>query len=102
MSKPVRTEDFQSMLERWGAGRKNESQPAAQEKSDAETLRQAAHALKGASANEGARLMADISQQLQALDEDETVEGAAILIDQLEATFAQVQAEIAVEPGKPI
>lgn len=165
MSKPVRAEDFQAMLERWVAGRKNEIQlqsetanapdevpqaftlqpaldaeviatlrglaeatdaslldqilesflsdgiarlsilRAAQEKGDAETLHKAAHALKGASANIGAWRMAEISQELQALGEDETVEGAAVegaavLIDQSEAAFERVQTEIAAEQEK--
>ncbi len=67
------------------------------DRSDAETLRKAAHALKGASANVGARRMADLSQELQALGEAGTVQGAASLVDQLEAEFALVRSEIAAE-----
>ena len=67
------------------------------EKGDAETLRKAAHALKGASANIGARRMADLAQELQALGEAGSVEGAAALVDQLEEEFERVRIEIAAE-----
>lgn len=67
------------------------------DKGDAETLRKSEHSLKGASGNIGARRMADISQELQALGEARTVEGAASWVDHLEAEFARVKTEIACE-----
>lgn len=67
------------------------------DKGNAETMRKAAHALKGASGNIGARRMAEISQELQALGEAGTIEGAASWVDQLEEEFARVKTEIAGE-----
>jgi PAS domain S-box-containing protein len=64
---------------------------------DSETLRKAAHTLKGAGANIGARRLADIAQELQALGEAGTVEGAASWVGQLEAEFERVRTEIAAE-----
>jgi CheY-like chemotaxis protein len=69
--------------------------------SDSAGLRKAAHALKGASANIGARRMAEITEQLQALGEAGSVEGAAPLIDTLQVEFVGVRAEIAAELEKP-
>lgn len=79
-----------------GTARLNTLQGAL-ETGDSETLRKAAHALKGASANIGAQRMAEISQELQALGEAGTVTGAAVWIEQLEAEFKRVQIEIAAE-----
>ncbi len=67
------------------------------ENGEAENLRKAAHALKGASGNVGAKRMADISQKLQVLGESGSVEGAAAQVDALEAEFERVQVEIAAE-----
>ena len=67
------------------------------QESDAAGLRKAAHALKGASANIGARRMAEITEQLQALGEANSIAGAAPLIDTLQVEFARVRAEIAVQ-----
>jgi HPt (histidine-containing phosphotransfer) domain-containing protein len=69
----------------------------AEARGDAPVLRQAAHALKGASANIGATVMAAQSQQLQAIGDEGSVEGAALLIDQLEAEFAPVRADLEAE-----
>jgi CheY-like chemotaxis protein/HPt (histidine-containing phosphotransfer) domain-containing protein len=69
------------------------------EKGDTEILRKTAHALKGASGNIGALRVAEISQQLQALGEAGSLEGAGELVDQLENEFEQVRSEIAVELG---
>jgi HPt (histidine-containing phosphotransfer) domain-containing protein len=69
------------------------------EKHDASSLHQASHALKGASANIGARRMADLAQQLQALGETDSVEGAGLLIEELEEEFARVTRQITAELG---
>jgi two-component system sensor histidine kinase/response regulator len=66
---------------------------SALEMSDAELLRKTAHALRGASANVGATHMADIAQQLEALGKS-SMSGAAALIEQIEAEFERVRAEI--------
>jgi CheY-like chemotaxis protein/HPt (histidine-containing phosphotransfer) domain-containing protein len=68
---------------------------------DVETLRTAAHALKGASANIGANGMAALAHELQSLGELGTVENAEALVIGLEAEFARVRAEIdtALEPS---
>jgi CheY-like chemotaxis protein len=71
------------------------------QESDAADLRKAAHALKGASANIGARRMAEIAEQLQALGEAGSVAGAAPLIEALQVEFAGVRTEITVELEKP-
>jgi CheY-like chemotaxis protein/HPt (histidine-containing phosphotransfer) domain-containing protein len=71
------------------------------EETDAPSLRKAAHALKGASANVGAHRMAEISQELQALGEAGSVEGAGALIEALQVEFGGVCSEIAAELEKP-
>ena len=78
---------------------------------DADSLRRAAHTLKGASANIGARSMADIAQQLQAWGESQAhgesqgdtsstrdmQSAAAPLVEQLASEFARVKNQIAAE-----
>jgi len=66
----------------------------AREAGDAEALRRAAHALKGAGANVGATALAEICRQLETLGEAQSVAGAAQLIEQLAQGFAQVKVEI--------
>jgi two-component system, sensor histidine kinase and response regulator len=53
-----------------------------------------AHALKGASANLGARPMAQLADRLQALGREGSIEGAASLLDQLQTAFSDVQAAL--------
>ncbi len=67
------------------------------EKGDAVSLHKAAHALKGAGGNIGARGVADIAQELQALGDAGTVEGAEGWLGQLEAEFERVRIEIVAE-----
>ena len=62
---------------------------------DAQQLRQSAHALKGASANIGARAMAQLSQQLQEQGERGVLDEATNVIHALEEAFAH--AKIALE-----
>jgi HPt (histidine-containing phosphotransfer) domain-containing protein len=57
------------------------------ENSDAGALYKAAHALKGASGNVGARRMADIAEQLQAMGEAGSVDGTAAVVEELEEEF---------------
>lgn len=76
------------------------------EANDAELLRKTAHALRGASGNVGAMHMADIAQQLEALGKSSSMSGAVALIEQIEAEFGRVKAEIAelsirTEPPTP-
>ena len=76
------------------------------EVSDTELLRKTAHALRGASGNVGAMHMADIAQQLEALGKSSSMNGAVALIEQIEAEFGWVKAEIAelsirTEPPTP-
>jgi two-component system sensor histidine kinase/response regulator len=61
---------------------------------DHEGLRVAAHALKGACANLGARRMASLSDRLQSLAREGSSEGAGGLLDQLQAAFTEVQAAL--------
>jgi PAS domain S-box-containing protein len=61
---------------------------------DCEALRVSAHALKGASANLGARPMAQLADRLQALGREGSIEGAASLLDQLQTAFSDVQAAL--------
>jgi CheY-like chemotaxis protein len=61
---------------------------------DAEGLRQAAHAFKGASANIGAQHLAEVCRQLEALGETGRVDGAFQRWEQLEQEFARVKTEI--------
>jgi len=58
---------------------------------DAGALRAAAHALKGASGNVGARQMMRLCEQLQALGMAGTLQGAGELLARLDAAFAKVQ-----------
>ena len=64
---------------------------------DAQVLKQAAHALKGASANIGAKVMAALSQELQAMGEEGSTAGATPVIEQLEAEFARARSELEAE-----
>jgi HPt (histidine-containing phosphotransfer) domain-containing protein len=61
---------------------------------DAEGLRKAAHAFKGASANIGAQHLAELCRQLEALGEAGRVDGAGQRLEQLEQEFARVKIEI--------
>jgi HPt (histidine-containing phosphotransfer) domain-containing protein len=63
--------------------------------SDAGLLRKTAHALRGASGSVGARHMADIAQQLEALGKAGHMTGAVALIEQIEHEFDRVKTEIA-------
>jgi PAS domain S-box-containing protein len=73
----------------------------AMDETDALSLRKAAHALKGASANVGALRMAEVAQELQALGEAGSVEGAGPLIEALQVEFGGVCSDIAAELEKP-
>ena len=55
-----------------------------------EQLKRAAHNLKGSSNNLGARTMATLAADLEALGKNETVEGAAELITRLEHEYQRV------------
>ena len=57
-------------------------------------LRKTAHALRGASANIGAQHMADIAQQLETLGKSDSMTGAVALIEEIEAEFERIKAEI--------
>ena len=61
---------------------------------DAEAVHRAAHALKGASTSVGAHGLAGIAGQLEELGETGAVDGAMILIGQLEQEFARVRIEM--------
>jgi signal transduction histidine kinase/AmiR/NasT family two-component response regulator/HPt (histidine-containing phosphotransfer) domain-containing protein len=67
---------------------------------DAEGLRKAAHALKGASANIGARHLAEFCRQLEALGETGRVDGAVRRLEQLGQEFARVKIEIEDQTSK--
>jgi CheY-like chemotaxis protein len=62
-----------------------------------EQLKRAAHNLKGSSNNLGARTMAALSAELEALGKNGTVEGAAELSTRLEREYQRVCEAIAVE-----
>ena len=55
---------------------------------------EAAHALKGASANLGAQHLAELCRQLEALGEAGQVDGAGKRLEQLGQEFARVKIEI--------
>jgi response regulator RpfG family c-di-GMP phosphodiesterase len=74
---------------------------AALDANDAHAVHQAAHALKGASSNVGARGVAEVSQQLQALGEAGSLQGVAVLLDRLGTEFERVHLEIAAELKSP-
>jgi nitrogen fixation negative regulator NifL len=61
---------------------------------DAEGLRKAAHALKGAGANIGAQQLTELCRQLEALGETGRVDVAVTRLEQLEQEFARVKNEI--------
>ncbi len=77
-----------------GAERLSVLRQAAQS-GEAETLRRAAHTLKGAAANVGARGVTELARQLEALGHSGTVEGSLAVIEELETEFASVRMEIA-------
>jgi HPt (histidine-containing phosphotransfer) domain-containing protein len=60
----------------------------------ADMLSQAAHRLKGASAEMGATGMARICKELEELGRSNSISGAGALIDQLEAEFSRVAASL--------
>ena len=62
---------------------------------DAKRLTEAAHSLKGSSRNVGARLLADICEQLEILAKSESLAGAGKWIDQLEQEFGRVKKALA-------
>ena len=59
---------------------------------DAHALRQAAHALKGSSANLGAVNLAEIASQLELIGRDGKTEGAEVLLRHAEAEYERVVA----------
>ncbi|MGH8762790.1 MAG: response regulator, partial [Nitrosospira sp.] len=63
--------------------------------SDAKLLRKTAHTLRGASLSIGALHMAELAQQLEALDKAHSAAGAGALIEQIEGEFERIKAEIA-------
>jgi HPt (histidine-containing phosphotransfer) domain-containing protein len=62
-----------------------------------EQLKQAAHNLKGSSNNLGARTMAGLSAELEALGKQRTLEGAAELVTRLEREYRRVCEALAVQ-----
>jgi HPt (histidine-containing phosphotransfer) domain-containing protein len=62
-----------------------------------EQLKRAAHNLKGSSHNLGARTMASLSAELEALGKNGTVEGAAELSTRLEQEYQRVCLALASE-----
>ncbi|MDD5629175.1 MAG: response regulator, partial [Elusimicrobia bacterium] len=67
---------------------------------DSQRLAKAAHALKGASGNMGARLMHRICRRLEAIGESGTVSGAGDLLEPLQEAFAETKAVLEAERGK--
>ena len=61
---------------------------------DAESLRKAAHAFKGASANIGAFKVAECSRELEELAEAKTLEPSADLLPRLKEEFSRVVSEL--------
>jgi two-component system sensor histidine kinase/response regulator len=62
-------------------------------------LRQAAHSLKGAAANLGARQMASFAAELEAIGRSGSVEGAAGPLAAADAQFQQVCEALEAEAG---
>jgi HPt (histidine-containing phosphotransfer) domain-containing protein len=62
-----------------------------------EQLQQAAHNLKGSSQNLGARTLAALSAELEALSKNRTLEGAAELVSRLEREYQRVCQALALE-----
>jgi CheY-like chemotaxis protein/HPt (histidine-containing phosphotransfer) domain-containing protein len=61
---------------------------------DAELLYKTAHAIKGASANIGARSLADVAQKLELAGKAGDLNGAITLTEQIEMEFGRVRREI--------
>src|SRR5688572_25197372 len=68
---------------------------------DAAAMRQAAHTMKGASANLGAAQVTDLSSQLEELGKEGSMEGAAELSERLQSAVVQVKEALKreLEPG---
>ena len=64
---------------------------------NANDLATAAHALKGASANVGAKVLAELAHQLETLGHSQSVAGAEDIIARLELEFRRVETEIQAE-----
>jgi two-component system, sensor histidine kinase and response regulator len=77
-----------------GAGQRITALREAIARGDSGGLRQASHALKGVGLNIGAHGVGKICQQLEALGDAQTVEGAAALIDELDRECLRVKSEI--------
>jgi HPt (histidine-containing phosphotransfer) domain-containing protein len=69
---------------------------AAVTQADATALRQAAHTLKGTSANLGAKMLAAWAADLEKLGRAGTTDGAEALLPPLRAEFARVDAELSI------
>ncbi|MFC3374330.1 Hpt domain-containing protein [Rugamonas sp. CCM 8940] len=54
-------------------------------------LRKAAHSLKSSSANVGAEQLAQLCKELEQLGRDDTTDGAAVLLEQMEREFQAVR-----------
>ncbi len=65
-----------------------------------ESLKRAAHNLKGSSSNLGARTMVTLSSELESLGKEGTVEGAAELLTKLEQEYQRVCQALAAEGEK--
>jgi signal transduction histidine kinase/HPt (histidine-containing phosphotransfer) domain-containing protein/ActR/RegA family two-component response regulator len=74
---------------------------AAVTQADATALRQAAHNLKGTSANLGAKILAAWAADLEKLGRAGTTDGAEALLPPLRAEFARVDAELNVLLASP-
>jgi HPt (histidine-containing phosphotransfer) domain-containing protein len=66
---------------------------------DAAAMGQAAHAFKSASANLGATGLAELCQRMENLGRVSSTQGAASLVAEIEAEYAQVAAELSVHAG---
>lgn len=65
--------------------------------SNAKSIAEIAHTLKGSSNNMGVTAMADTAQKLQKLGEAGSLEGALVLVEELERAFAEARHELALQ-----
>jgi CheY-like chemotaxis protein len=93
---------YQQLLQNFqtGAGQRIAALREAIAKDDSGSLRQMSHALKGVSLNIGAHGVGKICQQLEDLGDAQTVEGAAVLIDELDRECMRVKREIEREMAR--
>ncbi len=68
---------------------------------DARAVERAAHTLKGASANVGANVLAEVCAEIETHARQEQLQGAAVLTEQFETEFSRARAALQAVASRP-